>query len=134
MIGVHEQAIMTPGICMVKDSSVMRGLMEKKFQPILVEINQYIIDTYGEVITESWREPRHPGDVHSTDPVRAIDLRSWCYETKGTIEKIRDDINSKWEYDPKRPGKYKVMIIHKVEGGGVHAHVQCHPNTRRRRS
>lgn len=133
MIGVHKMAIMTSGIIIVKDKSVLRGLMEKKFHPTLIEIANYIAKKYGMVITESYREPRHPGDVHSTDPVRAIDLRSWCYETKGTSEKILDDVNSRWEYDPKRPGKYKVMIIHEVDGGAIHAHVQVHPNTRFRK-
>lgn len=129
---VHEMAIMTPGICMVKNSSILRGLMEHRFHPMLVEINQYIIDTYGEVITESWREPLHPGDVHATDPVRALDLRSWCYENMSVAQKIMDDVNKRWEYDPKRPGLYLVARIHKTKNGGLHFHIQTHDNTRRR--
>lgn len=132
MKGVHEQAIITPGIIMVKDEYVLRGLMEHEIHSTLIDINSYIVEKYGEVITESYREPRRPGDVHSTDPVRALDLRYWCYETMGIAKKIEDDINSKWEYDPKRPGRYKVAMIHKVGDGGFHFHIQVHNNTRRR--
>jgi hypothetical protein len=129
---LHDIAIITPGVIRVKDTAVLRGLMEKRFQPMLVEVADYVAEKYGMVITESYREPRHPGDVHATDPVRALDLRSWCYETQGTAKQIEADINSKWEYDPKRPGRYLVARIHKVAGGGLHFHVQVHDNTRRR--
>lgn len=119
-----------PGFIEVKDVNVLVGLMERRFSPLLIQIVSYILRTYGGVITESYREPRHPSDIHSTNPVRAVDLRSWCYPP-GEAGHIANDVNSRWAYDPQRPNKL-VALLHTVRGGALHFHIQVHPNTRRR--
>lgn len=68
-------------------------------------------------------------DLHGTQPVRAIDLRTWCYPDKLMYE-IFHKVNQIWIYDPKRPDK-DVAVVHDA-GSGLHAHVQVHPNTVRR--
>ncbi|WP_289020389.1 hypothetical protein [Desulfobacter postgatei] len=114
------------GFIEIKDSSVLAGLMNHKFHPALTEILVWLADNYGLVMTESFRPARHRGDVHSTDPVRAIDIRSRCYDGDQAGE-IRDEINDRWQYDSNRP-QMRCALIHDI-GLGVHFHIQVHPNT-----
>lgn len=118
-----------PGQIVIKDTDVLLGLMERRFAPILVLIILQVAKQFGIIITESYREKRHMNDLHGFLPVRAIDLRYWCYSENLAYE-IRNHINSRWVYDPSRPIK-KVATIHKVKGGAMHFHIQVHPNTRR---
>ncbi len=113
----------------IKDPGILVGLMKKPFTPMLVEIVSWVAKTYGLVMTESYRHQRHPNDLHGVDPVRAVDLRSWCYDGD-MAHQIRDEINQKWAYDPIRPDR-QVAIIHDI-GQGVHFHIQVHPRTERR--
>ena len=119
-----------PGDIRIKDTEVTRGLMERNFSPLLIQIIIEVAKKYGIVITESYREQRHSGDLHSTNPVRAIDIREWCYP-EWQAKVILNFINQTWEYDPKRP-EMKVAILHKVKNGAWHFHVQVHPGTRRK--
>lgn len=65
------------------------------------------------------------GGVHGTLPVRGIDWR--CHDLNmGKL--VEQHINSRWQYDPKRPQK-TCCQFHKVSGGGWHLHIQVHPNT-----
>ncbi len=121
---------MKAGDIKIKDIEVLRGLMERSYHPLLIRIILYVANKYGIIITESYRKQRHKNDVHSTAPVRAIDLREWCYP-EFKAQAIKNEINNKWEYDHKRPDM-KVAIIHKVEGGTYHFHIQVHHKTRRR--
>ena len=109
---------------LVKNISVLKALLTKKYHPLLIEL---ILDIYSVaseiVVTEGWREGR---GVHSTDPCRGIDLRSWIYSAK-KLGEIQDCINSRWIYDPKRP-TMECCILHDV-GKGIHLHCQVHPNT-----
>jgi len=114
----------------IKSPEVLQGLMERRFAPLLVLIILSVAREFGIVITESYREKRSRNDLHGTQPVRALDLRSWCYPDKVAYE-IKHWINSKWIYDPNRP-RYEVAIIHKVGKGGLHFHIQVCPNTIRR--
>lgn len=120
---------MKAGDITIKDIKVFRGLMERTFHPLLIDIVLSVADKFGVVITESYREPRHSGDVHSTKPVRAIDIREWCYSDI-IVKRIESYINSKWEYDFSR-AEMKVALLHKTKGGAYHFHIQVHPNTRR---
>lgn len=120
--------MISPGEIQIKDPSILVALMERQYSPLLIQIIAYIAKKYGIVMTEAYRDPLHIGDVHSR--MRAIDLRSWCYPDK-LAYKIMHEINRMWEYDPNRPAKM-VAIIHKVNGGGLHFHIQVHENTRRR--
>ena len=117
------------GFIEIKNSSVLSGLMLHKFDRMLVEIVCWLADNHGLVMTESFRPALHSGDVHSTDPVRAVDIRSKCYDGDHA-GKIRDEINAMWQYDSNRP-QMRCAIIHDV-GNGVHFHIQTHPNTCRR--
>ena len=120
---------MKPGHIEIKDPDVLMGLMGYRFSPALTLIITDVAKRHGLVMTESFREPMHPGDLHSTNPIRAVDLRTWCYPDKKAYE-IMHEINKLWEYDPDRPGKM-VAIIHNA-GQGTHFHIQVHPKTRRR--
>ena len=123
---------MNPGEIIIKDHDILIGLMERRFSPLLIKIIADVAREHGLVMTESYREKRHMNDLHGTQPVRAIDLRSWCYPDKKAYE-IRHEINRRWQYDPRRPDK-QCAIIHKVGNGGLHFHIQVHPNTMRRSS
>ena len=114
-------------IC-IKDKEVLRGLMERRYSPILIDIICYVAHKYGFVMTESYREKKHRNDLHGTIPVRANDLREWCYPA-GFAKTIKDDINAKWQYDPRRPKTKFCAKIHDV-GNGIHFHIQVHPRTR----
>lgn len=118
-----------PGNIIVKDTNVLRGLMERRFVPLLVLIILDVAKEFGIVITESYRDKRHPNDLHGTQPVRAIDLRSWCYPD-AMAYRIMEWINKRWVYDSSRPKKV-VAWIHD-SGNGIHLHIQVHPNTQRR--
>lgn len=76
------------------------------------------------IITESWRPARHPGDLHSLVPYRAIDLRSWVFKDPC---KIADEINAAWVYDPQRPKKLCCVYHGEIK----HFHLQVHPNTKK---
>lgn len=80
------------------------------------------------IITESWRPALHPGDVHSLDPYRGVDLRSWVFSDPAAIEAR---VNRVWIYDPQRPHK-RCCIYHKGKRGAWHFHLQTHRNTMRR--
>jgi len=120
---------MKPGQIEIKDIEVLRGLMERRFSPLLIDIIIFIARKYGIVMTESFREKRHMNDLHGTQPVRAVDLRTWCYPDS-LMYRIFHRINQLWIYDPNRPDK-DVAVVHDA-GSGTHAHIQVHPNTRRR--
>ncbi len=119
-----------PGEIGVKNPEVLRALMEYRYAPLLVTIIGEIAKKFGVFITDAWRKKRHRGDVHGTKPGRGIDLRVRFYGSLEQANKIKDWINKRWEYDPKRP-TIKVVIIHD-SGEGIHFHVQVHPRTRRR--
>lgn len=123
--------MISPGTIEIKNTAVLTTLLNHKAHPKLDEIINWVAEHYGLVITEFYRKPRHPGDVHSTNPVRAIDLRYWCYPDH-VAEEIRDAINTRWQYDPARPGK-QCAIIHNV-GLGMHFHIQIHDNTCNRKN
>jgi len=111
----------------IRNLSVLEALLTKNYHTTLIDIILELIAAIGEVvITEGWREG---GGVHSTEPCRGIDLRSWVYTPEQQI-RIVDSVNSTWIYDPKRP-EMKCCILHDV-GKGVHIHLQCCDRTRRR--
>ena len=104
--------------------------MERNFAPLLVTIICEVVQEFGIVMTESYREKKHDSDLHGVNPVRAIDKRCWCYKTDQMAYKIMHFINKKYVYDQRRPEK-DVAIIHNA-GQGRHTHIQVHPNTKRR--
>ena len=111
----------------IKDVAVLRQILFH-YEKMLVDIVEFVLEDTGEiVITCGYRE----GDtgVHGTDPCRGIDLRSWMYLWP---EVIRDKINEKWIYDPKRPHKMCAVIHEAKPGKGIHLHLQVHPNSKLR--
>ena len=112
-----------------KNTKVLRELLCMPYDPVLVTIVCELNDKLDIlVVTEGYREPLHKGDIHSTIPVRAIDIRSWIYDKPHDIVK---HINNEWEYDFNRPAK-QVAIYHSTKGGAKHIHIQVHHNTRRK--
>lgn len=113
----------------VKNIDVLRALIRHNWAGPLEDIIFMVAEKYGLCFTEGWRPATKPGDVHCTNPLRAIDLRSWFYEYNDA-KHIEAEINRLWEYDYKRPEKDCAWIHN--SGLGVHFHIQTHPNTRRR--
>lgn len=122
---------MFPGTIEIKNSEVLRGLFEHKVDSTLSEVLLYITENWGLVITETWRPAKHSNDLHALDPLRAIDLRAWCYNGGLNRAKIiANCINELWIYDPNRPNMV-VALLHDA-GKGIHFHIQVHPLTKRR--
>ena len=121
---------MKPGDIIIKNTEVLTGLMERRFDPILIQIILWVAKNYGLRMSESYREKQHMNDLHGTQPVRAIDLSYWVY-TPETANKISNEINNAWIYDPDRPTKL-VSLIHKTSKGVLHFHIQTSHKTRRR--
>ena len=113
-----------------KNRQVMTALIEHSYDSKLTEIIDWFFGKYKKgVVTEGYRDSTHSGDLHGLTPVRAIDLRSWCYDSP---EKMACTINNYWEYDPERP-HMKVCVYHKTARNAMHFHIQVHPNTKRRK-
>ena len=111
----------------IKDVPIFKALLGKTYDPTLIEIVATVESFFpGITITEGYREGI---GVHSTDPCRAIDLRSRNY-TEGQIQAIKDFINNAWIYDYERP-EMACCIVHDV-GRGIHFHIQVHPRTCRK--
>ena len=120
---------MQPGKIAIKDTDVLRAIMEYRYSPLLITIICDIAKEFGVYITEAWRSKKHVGDVHGTNPGRGIDLRVRVYGNLERAKQIEATINKRWEYDHKRP-EIKVADIHN-SGNGIHFHIQVHPRTRR---
>lgn len=100
-------------------------MFETAWHPSLISLLIWMVVRYSKdkiLLTSAYRK----GDkgVHGTLPLRGFDLRSYVFDNP---EKICDDINTCFKYDPERPDK-KCAIYHDV-GNGIHLHLQCHPNT-----
>lgn len=108
----------------IKDNHIFLTLLAKNAHPKLVELLAWMIFVKGyEVVATSFFRKTGSG-VHSTDPVRAIDIRSWIYQDSYAVAY---EINSDWIYDNTRPD-LDVALLHDV-GSGMHFHLQVHRNT-----
>jgi len=117
-----------PGDIIIKNKSILAGLMLYAFDENLIIIICQVAQKFGFRMSESYRPMRHKNDVHGL--MRAIDLTEWVY-TKDQAQAIETWINKNWIYDPGRPW-LKVARLHKVKGGVLHFHIQVHPNTIKR--
>ena len=115
---------MKPGTLKYKTKEVYLNHATKEHDKTLSEVEHWIIETFGMLVTESYRPQLHQHDLHGTDPVRAKDIRSRCYSTP---EDVAEAINKKWQYDPSRPRK--LVAVYHDSGQGPHIHLQTHPNT-----
>ena len=120
--------MITPGQIQIKDTKVLEGLIERNISPLLMNILFWVAQTYGVMVTESYREKKHMNDLHGVLPMRAIDIRSWDYPD-GKDREIYNKINTMWQYDHERP-KMKCCVWHD-SGQGEHFHLQVGYNTRR---
>lgn len=113
----------------IKNTNVLEAILMVPYDPKLIEVMSWLFsnETSG-VITEGYRKKRHNNDLHGIIPVRAIDIRSWCYKYPGNVV---TSINNEWSYDDTRPNK-KVALYHTAKGGAPHIHIQVHPNTKRK--
>lgn len=96
------------------------------FHYLLTELLSDLYDYAGpQMMTGLWGT--WGSGVHGTIPLRAVDIGSLDHETG---VRLQDYLNSRWEYDPKRPGM-NVALWHNA-GRGWHLHIQSHPNTSRK--
>jgi len=110
----------------IKSKAVMVQLLKAVYDEKLIEILDWLYDLHPEFVFTCGFRAGDPG-THGTDPCRAVDLRSWVFNSPETI---RAEINNTWLYDPDRLNK-KVCKYHDT-GSGDHFHIQVHYNTRRR--
>jgi len=106
---------------------VFRSLVKVPIHPTLLDIIESLDLAYPGMVTITEGYRIDDKGCHGTEPLRALDLRSWVFQDPALIE---SDINNNWEYDSKRPDK-RVCVFHKTKHGAFHFHVQIHPNTRR---
>ena len=116
-----------PGELKHKTRQIYFNSTTKEHDRKLVNIEYWIIKNFGMLVTCAWRRQRHSNDLHGLIPVRAKDIRSWCYKDP---QLVVNAINARWIYDPARP-HMKVAVLHN-SGQGRHIHLQSHPATRRR--
>ncbi len=59
-------------------------------------------------------------------PYRSVD-GGWVDMTQAEVDKVCDEVNSRYRYDPNRP---RLNVAYgKQHGTGLHIHYQVHPNT-----
>lgn len=107
----------------IKDHGVLRNLLRATYHDDLILLIAWVATRYsGVVFTSGYRE----GDkgVHGTLPCRGMDIRSRIYDDP---EKVVNDINTHFIYDPNRPDK-RCAILHDM-GKGEHIHLQVYPDT-----
>jgi len=112
-----------------KDEAVFHSCCIVPWHPILIDVTCWIwnycnVEFKPLIITQGWRPPRNKNDVQGTNPLRAIDIRSWGFIEP---EKVVQAINRNWQYDMRRP-TMMVCVYHDA-GSGLHFHIQVHPNT-----
>jgi len=111
-----------------KDKKVLKGFAETQVHPKLIEILQFMLDSGVElIITESSRKKMHSHDLHDVVPLRAVDVRSWIFDSPESVVAL---INEAYTYDPRR--KYIQVCIYHDVGLGKHFHIQVHPDTIRK--
>ena len=115
-----------PGDIVIENAEVLRGLIERNYSPLLLEIILYIIRQHGAVIIEAWRPRKTPTDLHGTQPIRAIDIDPWCYGADHRAYNIMHSVNKLWEYNPEKP---KEMC---ADVSAARFCIRVHPKTRRR--
>ena len=109
----------------IKNRDVLESLLAWIFHSKLRKLIYWLLGWCENItITEGYREPLHPGDVHSTKPVRAIDIRSWRLKDP---QAVADKINKHWIYDPNRPEMR--CCVYGDDKHKDHFHIQVHRRT-----
>ena len=100
----------------VKDHKVLIALLKYSYHRKLVALVAWCYIRLSEVvITSAYRE----GDQGVHGSGRGIDIRSRCFADP---QKIADEINRHWTYDPLRPEK--ICALYHDSGQGPHIHLQ----------
>lgn len=111
-----------------KNINVFYSFTGHALHPQLAAVLYWTWQKFADVIvTSAWRpHPIHLHDsgIHTTDPLRAVDLRSWIYPDP---QMVVDLLNNSFKYDPLRT-RLNVAICHNT-GHGVHFHIQVHDRT-----
>jgi hypothetical protein len=111
----------------VKDRKVLRALLHVPYDPILIDIVLWIIDTFKyATVTDGYRNGE---GVHSIIPCRGLDLRDDEYGDPGYVVA---EVNKRWGYDPDRPHLHCALWHEAEPGSGFHIHLQTHPNSYRK--
>lgn len=111
----------------VKNRDVLGALLAWIYHSKLRQLIYWILSWCDQelVITEGYRIRLHPNDVHSTKPVRAIDIRAFNpYDS----QEFADKINKHWIYDPERPEMK--CCVYGDEKHKDHFHLQVHARTK----
>ena len=114
-----------------KSQAIFENFCKVPLHPKLTRLLLWLYDEHIElIVTSAYRDKKiyanDPG-IHGTNPLRAIDLRSWIMPDP---EAKAEGINEHWIYDSDRPS-LKVCVYHNV-GQGDHFHLQVHDNTIKR--
>ena len=117
-----------PGDIIIKDAEVLRGFIERRFDPLLINIISDISKNHGIRITESYRSKKDMHDLHGTQPVRAVDADLFGYGSEKIGFELVNWINSRWAYDPHSTNKSTVASVR--NNGGLHIHIQTCQQTR----
>lgn len=107
----------------IKDHSVLTSIMEAAWHPVMVKLANWCAHRYSQFFITCGYRDGDPG-VHGTIPCRGIDIRSTVFTDP---DKVVEDINFHWNYDPSRPTK-KCAVYHDV-GQGYHIHLQVSNQT-----
>lgn len=110
-----------------KNAWVYKSGLLVPWHPTLIDVVLWVERRFRVVVSETAREARHGGDVHATNPLRAVDLRSWIYNYPDFVAGC---INRTWQYDHERPDLL-VCLFHDT-GNGPHFHIQVHDNTKKK--
>lgn len=107
---------------------ILRGMFKKPWHDQLTEVLIWLTIRYSSItLTSTFRSKKiHSQDsgIHSTNPLRAFDIRSRDFLFP---QRIAKDINDYWIYDPNRDW-LNVCVYHNT-GHGWHFHLQVHDNT-----
>jgi len=104
---------------LIKDYKVLKALMQHTYHPTLTALALWCSVRHSKfMITSAYRDDK---GLHGL--CRALDLRTRWFNKKD-IDKLVDDINDYWEYDPKRPDM-KCAGYHNKN----HIHMKVHKRT-----
>lgn len=103
----------------IKDHTVLAGMMRRASHPVLIDLCVWFVVRYSNTVFTCAFEERDYPSVHSTDPLRGMDVRSTVFKNP---QAVADDVNNNWIYDPGRPW-LNCAVYHDM-GRGAHIHLQ----------
>lgn len=102
--------------------------LHSKMTDLLLWISKRFVNGLSQIVVTSAYRPakiyEKDSGIHSTKPLRAVDLRHWAFSDAGVVVR---NIQANWVYDPGRP-LLQVCLLHDV-GQGLHFHLQVSDKT-----